>query len=81
MQRKKKKEEVIGKGCYLHLIFNDGTPARYTAKDLNPRATLRLLRREYDRFVDDSDTYSGYIIYKGDSILHNSLNSKYDTSK
>lgn len=41
---------------------------------------LRLLRREYDRFVDDCDTYSGYVIYRNDSILHNSLNSKYDTS-
>lgn len=37
MQRKKKKEEVIGKGCYLQLIFRDGAPARFTAKDINPK--------------------------------------------
>lgn len=28
MQRKKKKKEVIGKGCYLHLIFKNGTPRK-----------------------------------------------------
>ena len=55
-------------------------PARHTTKDLNPKATLRLLRMEYDRFIADSDTYSGYVIYRNDSILYNSLNSKYDTS-
>lgn len=80
MQREKKKEEVIGKGCYLQLIFKNGTPARYTTKDLNPKATLRLLRMEYDRFIADSDTYSGYIIYCNGNILYNSLNIKYDTS-
>lgn len=37
MQRKKKKEEVIGKGCYLQLIFRDEAPARFTAKDINPK--------------------------------------------
>lgn len=80
MQRKKKKEEVIGKGCYLQLIFRDGTPAKFAVIELNPRATLRLVTWEFDRLVRDSDTYSGYVIYRGDSILYNSLNSKCDTS-
>lgn len=40
----------------------------------------RLLRMEYDRFIADSDTYSGYIIYCNGNILYNSLNIKYDTS-
>jgi hypothetical protein len=43
--------------------------------------TLRLITWEFDRFVKDSDMYSGYVIYRNDSILYNSLNSKYDTSK
>lgn len=40
----------------------------------------RLLRMEYDRFIADSDTYSGYIIYCNGNIPYNSLNIKYDTS-
>lgn len=81
MQRKKKKEEVIGNGCYLQLIFKDGKPAKFAVIELNPRATLRLVTWEFDRLVKDNDTYSGYLVFRGDSILYNSLNSKYDTSK
>lgn len=77
MQRKKKKEEVIGKGCYLQLIFKDGN----TVIELNPRATLRLVTWEFDNLLRDNDTYSGYLVFRGDSIIYNSLNSKYDTSK
>lgn len=77
MQRKKKKEEVIGKGCYLQLIFKDGN----AVIELNPRATLRLVTWEFDNLLRDNDTYSGYLVFRGDSIIYNSLNSKYDTSK
>lgn len=81
MQRKKKKEEVIGKGCYLQPILKDGRPAKFAVIELNPRATLRLVTWEFDNLVRDNDTYSGYLVFRGDSIIYNSLNSKYDTSK
>lgn len=56
MQREKKKEEeVIGKGCYLQLIFKGGN----AVIELNPRATLRLVTWEFDNLLRDNDTYSG----------------------